>query len=133
MSRDESLYRSPNPHRLYRNVDDGVLFGVCAGVADYFGIKIWQARAAAVVLVVLFPPQTILVYILATIFIKKRPPRLYRNRDEEDFWRSVSVRPDQTFSGLRYKFRDLEQRLAGLERHVTSEEFKLNRAFRDIE
>ncbi len=39
----------------------------------------------------------------------------------------------QTFSGLRYKFRDLEQRLAGLERHVTSEEFKLNRAFRDIE
>ena len=56
-----------------------------------------------------------------------------KSRDEEEFWRSVSGRPEQTFSALRYRFRTLEERLAGLERHVTSDEFKLNRAFRDIE
>lgn len=31
----DPLYTSQNPHRLYRNPANGVLFGVCAGLADY--------------------------------------------------------------------------------------------------
>ena len=134
MTRDEHPYQSPNPHRLYRNPEDGVLFGVCAGLADYFGAKAWQMRAAAVLLLMFFPPWAVIMYLMASIFLPRRPDRKpYRSRDEEEFWRSVSGRPEQTFSALRYRFRTLEERLAGLERHVTSDEFKLNRAFRDIE
>ncbi len=134
MTRDERPYQSPNPHRLYRDPEGGVLFGVCAGLADYFGAKAWQMRAAAVLLLCFFPPWAIITYLMAAIFLPRRPERKpYRSRDEEEFWRSVSGRPEQTFSALRYRFRTLEERLAGLERHVTSDEFKLNRAFRDIE
>ena len=134
MTREEHPYRSPNPHRLYRNPEEGVLFGVCAGLADYFGVKAWQMRAAAILLFLFSAPLAIFTYLMASIFLPRRPEQKpYRSRDEEEFWRSVSGRPEQTFSALRYRFRSLEERLAGLERHVTSDEFKLNRAFRDIE
>lgn len=134
MTRDDRIYRSPNPHRLYRDAEGGVIFGVCAGMADYFDVKTWQVRAAAALLLLFFTPWAVLAYLMAAIFIPRRPDRRpYRSRDEEEFWRSVSGRPEQTFSAMRYRFRALEERLAGLERHVTSDEFKLHRDFRDIE
>jgi phage shock protein C len=58
---------------------------------------------------------------------------MYRSPDEEVFWRSVSVQPADTFSAIRHSFRELEQRVVGIERYVTSSEFKLNRDFRDLE
>ena len=134
MTRDDQSYKSANPHRLYRDPQAGVIFGVCAGLADYFGVKIWQVRTAAVLMLMIFTPWAIFLYVTAAIFVPRRPEeRPYRSRDEEEFWRSVSGRPEQTLSALRYRFRTLEERLAGLERHVTSDEFKLHRAFRDIE
>ena len=133
MTMNEPIYRSPNPHRLYRNPDRGMVAGVCAGLADYFGIKDWQVRGLAVLALLVFTPQTLLAYLVLAVVLKRRPPHLYRDTEEEAFWRSVSNQPDQTFSGLRYKFRDLEQRLISMESHVTSEEFKLRREFRNLE
>ena len=126
--------RSRNPHRLYRDPEAGWIFGVCAGAADYFGVEKWQVRAAAVLFLFFFPPWALLIYLTSAIFMPRRPERRpYRSREEEEFWRSVSGRPEQALSGLRYRFRALEDRLAGLEGHVTSDEFKLRREFRDIE
>lgn len=134
MTQDDQNYKSANPHRLYRDPQAGVIFGVCAGLADYFGVKIWQVRTAAVLMLMIFTPWTMFLYFMAAIFVPRRPEeRPYRSPDEEEFWRSVSGRPEQTLSSLRYRFRTLEERLAGLEKHVTSDEFKLHRAFRDIE
>ena len=45
----------------------------------------------------------------------------------------VSDRPQVTFSNLRYKFMDLEDRLQGLESSVTSNEWRLRKQFRDLE
>jgi phage shock protein C len=65
------------------------------------------------------------------------PVQPYRPRnlspDEERFWTSVSDRPRETFSNIRYKFKDMDDRLARMERAVTSEEWKLKREFRDLE
>ena len=134
MTRDEKAFQPVNPHRLYRDTERRVLFGVCAGLADYFGVEVWKIRAAALLLLLFFFVWTIISYLAASVFLPRRPEKKpFQNRDEEEFWRAVSGRPEQTFSELRYRFRSLEERLAGLERHVTSDEFKLNRAFRDIE
>jgi phage shock protein C len=129
---DRSDLGSPNPHRLYRNPDRGVLAGVCAGIADYLGVRTWQVRLAAVILLFIFSFWTVVLYILAAIFLKRRPAEVFRNPEEERFWRSVSGRPLDTFSGLRHKFRELDARLAGLERHVTSDEFTLDREIRKL-
>ena len=124
---------SPNPHRIYRDPDHGVFLGVCAGIAAYFGISRGKVRLGAVALAFFFPPQMVIAYLIIAALLKRRPVLMYRSPDEEEFWRSVSVQPADTFSTLRHSFREMEQRVGGMERYVTSAEFKLNRDFRDLE
>ena len=64
----------------------------------------------------------------------RRPMTIRPTTEEEDqFWRGVSRRPEATFSNLKYRFRDLDERLQDIERVVTSNEWKLRRDFREIE
>lgn len=128
-----SVFRSPNPHRLYRNPQAGKAFGVCAGIADYFGIDPFLVRVATVLGLVFFFMPVLMGYAVAAIVLKPRPSRLYASTDEEEFWRTVSIKPERSVAGLREKFSDLDRRIGGLESHVTSREFELNRAFRDLD
>ena len=41
--------------------------------------------------------------------------------------------PRGTFGTLRYRFREIERRIAGIEKTVTGADFKLRREFRDLE
>lgn len=126
---------SPNPRRLYRSRQRAVS-GVCAGIANYFNIDVAWVRIATIVamFVTAFWP-VIIGYIIAAIVIPERPVGLAEPKtpEEDQFWRGVSHRPEMTFSNLRYRFRDMDERLADLERVVTSEEWKLRRQFREIE
>jgi len=132
MSRDFS--RSPNPHRLYRNRTKGVWCGVCAGLADYFNIDVVLVRILWALSFFIAGPFTFIAYIVACIALPVRGEKPQKLKPEEDdFWRGVERRPEVTFSNLRYQFRDLEDRLADLERTVTSKEWKLRRQFRDLE
>lgn len=126
--------RSPNPHRLYRNRRDGVISGVCAGVADYFNVDVVLVRAGTVIAAVVFSVFTILGYILLAIVVPTRPePRQTMAPEEDTFWRGVERRPEATFSNIRYRFRDLDERLQDIERVVTSDEWRLRRQFRELE
>ncbi|HET8726684.1 MAG TPA: envelope stress response membrane protein PspC, partial [Alphaproteobacteria bacterium] len=78
-------------------------------------------------------PQMVVLYLIAAFAMKRRPRELFHDPEEEQFRRSVSGQPDRTFHSLRHKFREMEERLAGLERHVTSREYSLDRQFRDLE
>jgi phage shock protein PspC (stress-responsive transcriptional regulator) len=60
--------------RLYRNTTDGMLFGVCAGLADYFNIDVVLVRLL-LVLVVLMGGSGILFYVIAAIVIPKKSTR----------------------------------------------------------
>jgi len=130
----EDYTRSPNPHRLYKNRRDKVVSGVCAGIADYFNTDTALVRIAAVLMLFVAGPFTVLSYIVAAIIMPTRPENARSVSPEEDqFWRGVSRRPEATFSNLKYRFRDLDERLQGIERVVTSDEWKLRRQFREIE
>ena len=127
--------RSPNPKRLYRS-RDMVIAGVCGGIADRMG---WDATITRVVAAVLFftGVGSTVVFVGYLVLWMITPYQPYRPRnltpDEERFWQGVSDRPAETFSNIRYKFRDLDDRLARMERSVTSEEWRLKREFRDLE
>lgn len=122
-----------NPHRLYRNPDRAILAGVCAGIADYFGAKDWHVRGVVIASGIFFSAPTLLLYLALALFLKRRPSGLYRSPEEESFWREVSQKPDETLATLRHRYRTLEERLAGMERYVTSEEYGLNREFRKMD
>ncbi len=126
---------SPNPHHLYRNKRNGVLGGVCAGLADYLGTEAWKPRLVLIIL--LFTPigyAAVIAYLIMWVILPKRTERTQRpSEEEETFWREVSLKPSVTFGRLRYAFRDLEERLAAMEKEVTSGDYRLRKAFREIE
>jgi phage shock protein C len=127
--------QSPNPKRLYRS-RNRFLGGVCGGVAARMG---WDPTLTRVITAVLFftgvfSGALFLAYLILWLIVPNEPYRPYGlSPDEERFWTGVADKPSSTFSNLRYKFRDLDDRLAGLERSVTSEEWRLKRQFRDLE
>jgi len=129
------MFSSPNPQRLYRSRSDKVWLGLCGGVAARFGWEPLLVRLAFVFglfMTGFFP--LIFFYIIAAMLTPKAPyGRPDLRPDEDQFWRNVSDRPRMTASGLKYTFMDLEQRLQNIERSVTSEEWRLKKAFRDLE
>lgn len=72
---------------LYRDRENGWMFGVCAGLAEYFDCRVMIVRVIAVVSLILFFIPTALVYGAAVLLVRERP-LIYAGRDaEHDFWR----------------------------------------------
>lgn len=128
-----SPYDSPNPHRLYRDPQRGVLGGVCTGIADYFGVQPAIVRLAMLFALFFFSVPLVIAYVIALMVLPVRPAQVYRDAEEEAFWRTVSTKPDRTLAGLVQRFRDMEKRIVGMEAYVASKEFELNRAIRDLD
>ncbi len=128
-----SPFDSPNPHRLYRNPRRGYIAGVCAGLADYFGIRPFLVRLAVVIGLFFFSPLLLIAYIIAALALPARPEQLYRTQEDEQFWRAMATKPDRSLAGLAQRFRIFEKRTAGLEAYIASKDYELNRAFRDLE
>jgi phage shock protein C len=119
--------------RLYRDPERGMLAGVCAGIADYVGLRPMQVRLLAILGLAFFFVPTVIVYVALAFVLQPQPADLYRADDEAQFWRHVRTAPRGALSELRERFRALEDRLARIESLVASEEYELRRKFRDIE
>jgi phage shock protein C len=119
-------------YRLYRNPARGIIAGVCAGIADYFGIEPVLVRLSFCLALFLGFVPALLAYVVLAFALKKRPPALYASGEEEAFWRGVVNAPEDTLHGLRRRFADLDARLAAMERPVVSGEVDLRRKFRDL-
>jgi phage shock protein C len=119
-------------YRLYRDPGNGIIAGVAAGVARYFGIEPIAIRLAFVLGVFLFFVPAVLAYVVLWIALPQRPPALFASGEDEAFWRGVAIRPDDTLHHLRRRFGDLETRLRAMETHVVSPDFDLHRKFRDL-
>ena len=131
--RDSRPEAGPRPSRLYRSTERGRIFGVCAGLADYFGISPFVVRIAAVIALFMFPPPTLVCYFLAALLIDKAPAYHYQSDAEKEFWRQIRLKPSESLSRLRHRYREQEQRIRNMEAFVTSSEAKLHKAFRDLE
>jgi phage shock protein C len=122
-------YEDPPRNKLYRNRADGMLAGVCAGFADYFGFDTGVTRVVVVIGALLFP-TVILVYIILAVVLKPQP---YESRPREpgerDLGRRVRADPHSSLDGARHRFRALDARVQRLEKYLTSERFRLDREF----
>ena len=49
--------------------------------------------------------------------LRPKPADLYRDKTEEQFWRSLRKSPSETFSDVRYSFRQLDRRELRLTRY----------------
>lgn len=118
-------------NRLYRSSTDGWIFGVCAGLADYFGLNLTATRVV-VAIGSFFFPSLIVVYLLLALLLKKRPTPAAGD-PASDLRRRVRSEPHGTLGAVRYRFRELDQRLQRLEKYVTSKRFELDRELRNLQ
>lgn len=125
--------RPPNRRRLYRDVEHSVLAGVCAGIADYFGVSVRALRWIVFLSCFFAMPAVIFSYIAAAVLLPRKPAGLYEDEGDEEFWQSVRRDPHFTCDDIRSTFRDLDRRLQGMEQYVTSPRFDLDQKFRDLE
>ena len=122
----------PNPRRLYRDTENGMLAGVCAGIADYFGFSVKALRWLVALGCFFMIPAILICYVAAAFLLPRKPVGLYRNPDEETFWRTVRRDPHFACDDIRRKFRELDGRLQSMEQYVTSPRFDLDQEFRDL-
>jgi phage shock protein C len=122
----------PQGNKLYRNSADGMIAGVCAGVADYFGFDLTVTRVLVVIGAFMFP-MIVVLYIALALLLKKRPNgRLAFDEKTTELRRKIRAEPHATLASVRHRFRDLDIRLQRLEKYVTSERFKLDREFEGL-
>lgn len=122
-------HEDPPRNKLYRNRADGMLAGVCAGFADYFGFDTGITRVVVVIGALIFP-TLILVYIILAFVLKPRPFQTRAHeRGERDLGRRVRADPHSSLDVVRHRFRELDARLQRLEKYLTSERFRLDREF----
>jgi phage shock protein C len=125
----KQFYERKNPHRLFRDRENAMLAGVCAGVAEYFGLNRKGVRLGTVLLM-LFPPFfafVVISYIVLAIVLPAKPAGLYETQEQAEFWRGVSNAPGDVFGALSHRFKELNLRLERMEAFVTSKEFEIDR------
>jgi phage shock protein C len=122
------FYKHKNPHRLFRDKEHAVLAGVCAGIAEYFGLNRKGVRLVTF-LFILFPPFfafIVISYVVLAIVLPVKPVDLFESSEQAEFWRGVSNAPSDVFGALRHRFRELNHRLEKMEAFVTSREFEID-------
>ena len=119
-------------NRLYRIPSSGKVFGVCAGLADYFGFDVTVTRVIVVLGAVFSAPLVMVAYVVLGFLLPVRDYEGGGRGVPDPVQRQVRSNPHSSLSGVRYRFRDLDVRLQRLEKYVTSSRYKLDREFQQL-
>jgi phage shock protein C len=123
----------PSRRWLYRDTRRAGIAGVCAGIADYFGVSVGLLRFLTFLNALFFTMPTMFSYVIAALVLQRKPEHLYSSHEKEAFWRLVRLEPSRTTRDPLRKIQDLERRLRAAEARVTSSEVKLRRQFQDLD
>ena len=75
---------------LYKDSEEGIVMGVCAGLANYLDFSRNGIRLMVVLAALLFMFWPIVIAYFIAGFVLKHRPLCYCGRDERDFWRRSS-------------------------------------------
>ncbi|CAM3553763.1 envelope stress response membrane protein PspC [Rouxiella silvae] len=111
--------------KLYRVPEEGVLKGVCAGLAHYFGVPVKLLRLI-VVLSLFFGlfMFTVVGYFLLAWLLEPVPAQSFNDEN--------AVSAADLLAEADRELNASEQRLRQVERYVTSETFGVRSRFRDL-
>ena len=138
----------PRTPRLARDTTNGKLFGVCAGIAGYYGLEPWVVRLIVLTGLVFLTSVTLVGYVVAALVMDPSPlrkrsrsrQRRRRSRPRDD--RSArdnhssdehSWIPRQRLRDVGAEFDQMELKLRRMEAHVTSGRYELHRELAELE
>jgi phage shock protein C len=119
-------------NKLYRSPRRGMIFGVCAGLAEYFGFDVTLTRVIVAVAAFFAFPVICIIYVCLGLLLPVRANEGPLPRQRDPVERQVRSNPHDTLANVRYRFRDLDVRLQRLEKYVTSNRYTLEREFRKL-
>ncbi|GKV88956.1 MULTISPECIES: envelope stress response membrane protein PspC [Pectobacterium] len=113
--------------KLYRLPEEGMLKGVCAGLARYFDVPVKLVRLITV-LSIFFGLFffTVVAYIILTFMLDPAPAGM-EFEDEK-----TARTPSQLLNEADATLQASEQRLRNIERYVTSDTFGVQNRFRHL-
>lgn len=149
-----TAFATTHDRRFVRNGDRAFIGGVCAGIADYFGFRLFAVRAIFVVALFVAFPFTVLTYLAIVLLVpaessryeyvierkvrcrRRRMTRRERRaaREEEQIRRAEASAEKKAAraEAVRERYRSLDERLARIEKYVTSSRYDLDREFRNL-
>lgn len=124
---------------LYRDSKNGKLGGVCAGLAEYFGVEIWLMRILAVTAFLLGVGFFATVAYIAAWFMLEKMPDQRTAQQSLYTEHNVKQKPWQAGQSAQHILQQVETELnqneaniQRMEAYVTSSAFKVDRAFRQL-
>lgn len=129
--------------RFVRDADRALLAGVCAGIAGYFGFNLRVTRLLVIIAFFVAMPITLITYFAIVCLVpaesrrhgymagpcgrrrRRRPSRRERREEAEESRRQAA----ESFSR---RAQSLDERLARIEKYVTSSRYDLDREFKNL-
>ena len=122
--------------RLYRDADRAILGGVCAGLATYLGFNLKVTRFLCFIAFLCAFPFAVFAYLVAVLVIPSSSSRIYDDELSEErrkeALREEILRARPTVRDVRERYREMDARLARIERYVTSSRYRLDEEFRRL-
>ena len=124
---------------LYRDPINGKLSGVCAGMANYFGLEVWLVRILVISAALLGGSFLVILAYVAMTFMLEKQPTQYVNELKAKQEHKLKNKPweqgqsaESLLTTLEGDFDHLEQTVRNMEAYVTSDAFKVNREFKNM-
>lgn len=131
-----STFAGTSGRRLYRDADRAVLGGVCAGLSGYLGFNLKVTRFLCVMAFLCVFPFALIAYLAAVLLIPAKSSRVYDDFDYEthrkEALREEILRARPTTEDVRQRYKAMEERLAKIEKHVTSRRYQLDEELRRL-
>ena len=122
--------RRTNNRGLYRS-RQGLIFGVCRGIAEYFDFSVTWIRFLAIFLLLVTGIWPVAgLYFIAALIMRPAPVIPIHSEDEQEFYDSYTHSSRQAVNRLKRKYQNLKRRIQRMEDIVTSPEFDWEDRFR---
>ncbi|HRI89944.1 MAG TPA: PspC domain-containing protein, partial [Candidatus Hydrogenedentes bacterium] len=96
---------------IYRS-RNGVIFGVCRGVAEYLGFSVTAFRVITVIATIMFGFWPLVIgYIIVALVMKPEPVVPFEEESEQEFYDSYVSSRLMALSRLKRTFDNLERRI----------------------
>jgi phage shock protein C len=112
---------------LYRS-RNGLVLGVCRGIAEHFDFSVFWARAIVLILLFfsgLWPIMAL--YFIAALLMKPEPVIPIESDDQQEFYNSYIYSRKGAIDRLKRRYENLERRIQRMEHTVTTKEFDFDR------
>lgn len=119
MKRFENIFRGG----LYRS-RNGILLGVCRGIAEYFDFSVFWVRTITVIIFLFSGFWPIMgLYFLAALLMKPEPVLRIETDDQQEFYDSYVSSRKGAVDRVKRRYDNLERRIQRMEDGVTTREF----------